>query len=152
MNLNQIQVYMNILGIKEIPFTENELKKNYRRVIKIAHPDLGGSNEESAKVNEAYNELLPYCGQHLSYQQKQRIPRYNTITVQQRIFCPSCIGLGYTLERKTCIIEKSILKTILNYLFYIITGRSITKLETVMCKHCGGSGIVTIHRKYHRII
>ena len=45
----------------EPPVTEDDIKKAYRRLCLIHHPDKGGSNDEFIKINEAYNELLVCC-------------------------------------------------------------------------------------------
>ena len=45
----------------EPPVTEDDIKKAYRRLCLIHHPDKGGSNDEFIKINNAYNELLVCC-------------------------------------------------------------------------------------------
>ncbi len=40
--------------------TKEELKTTYHRLAKKLHPDCGGSKEEMANVNQAYNILKNY--------------------------------------------------------------------------------------------
>jgi len=44
----------NFIDIKGI----NELKKVYKKLCKILHPDIGGSNELFKMLNEIYNNIL----------------------------------------------------------------------------------------------
>lgn len=44
-----------ILGFSEIP-GEDELKKRYRELVKVAHPDKGGSQEYFMKIKSAYED------------------------------------------------------------------------------------------------
>ena len=48
---------LTTLGLEAFPETLVELKQARRKAQLKAHPDLGGSEEESAKVNEAFAEL-----------------------------------------------------------------------------------------------
>ena len=45
----------------EPPVTESDIKKAYRKMCLVYHPDKGGSNDEFIKINNAYNELLVCC-------------------------------------------------------------------------------------------
>jgi len=42
----------------EPPVTEDEIKKAYRKLCLVHHPDKGGCNDEFIKINNAYNELI----------------------------------------------------------------------------------------------
>jgi len=44
------------------PFTQAELKTAYRRAIAIAHPDRGGTTEDSQAVNEARARIVQQMG------------------------------------------------------------------------------------------
>jgi len=43
------------------PISEADIKKAYRKLCLVHHPDKGGSNDEFIKINNAYNELLVCC-------------------------------------------------------------------------------------------
>ena len=45
----------------EPPVSESDIKKAYRKLCLVHHPDKGGCNDEFIKINEAYNELLVCC-------------------------------------------------------------------------------------------
>jgi len=45
----------------EPPVTEDDIKKAYRKLCLVHHPDKGGSNDEFIKINNAYNELVSVC-------------------------------------------------------------------------------------------
>ena len=49
--------FMDILGLQKYPFSDVDLKIAYRKVIVENHPDKGGSEEKTKKINEAYEEL-----------------------------------------------------------------------------------------------
>ena len=48
---------MKLMGLKE-GFTAQDLKKRYRELSKVHHPDLGGLEVNFIKLNKAYNYLL----------------------------------------------------------------------------------------------
>ncbi len=45
-----------ILGLTSLPDKEG-LEKDWKKKLREVHPDLGGSHEETVKVNNAYEEL-----------------------------------------------------------------------------------------------
>ena len=49
---------LSTLGLTGVPATEAELKKVYRDAIRKAHPDVGGSEDEAARLNAAYELAL----------------------------------------------------------------------------------------------
>lgn len=49
---------LEILGLTALPETISDLKKARRKAMLQVHPDLGGSEEEAAKINRAYDELV----------------------------------------------------------------------------------------------
>jgi len=55
---------MNPFDILGVTFTstEDDVKKAYKEKAKTAHPDHGGSNEEMAKVNAAYQAICMFKG------------------------------------------------------------------------------------------
>jgi hypothetical protein len=48
--------YLNIFGLNKMP-TMAELKRIYRKLVKIYHPDKGGSNEKIVELSEAFEKL-----------------------------------------------------------------------------------------------
>ena len=46
------------------PCTEAEVKRAYRRSVKSAHPDGGGSQEMFLALQEAYEQALQLCRRH----------------------------------------------------------------------------------------
>lgn len=46
-----------ILGLVALPATLEELKSIRRKVMREVHPDLGGSEEQAAKINAAFDQL-----------------------------------------------------------------------------------------------
>lgn len=50
---------LNMFGYKSFDFiSKYDLKKKYKKLMKKAHPDNGGSAKQTQKVNEFYNMLL----------------------------------------------------------------------------------------------
>jgi len=49
---------LETLGLSGRPATDEELKKVYRAAIRKAHPDAGGSEDEAARLNAAYELAL----------------------------------------------------------------------------------------------
>ena len=46
------------------PCTEAEVKGAYRKLVKSAHPDGGGSQELFLALQEAYEQALQFCRMH----------------------------------------------------------------------------------------
>ena len=46
------------------PCTEAEVKRAYRRSVKSAHPDGGGSQDLFLELEEAYEQALQLCRRH----------------------------------------------------------------------------------------
>jgi len=58
--LHPLQSCLDLLGIKP-PFTIADLKKAYRHLSLLTHPDTGGNQESFFKVTEAYETLKPWA-------------------------------------------------------------------------------------------
>ncbi len=58
-NTAELSIYeaLDILGLKR-GASQDAIKKSYRCLVKVHHPDLGGSANEFHKINEAYLRLL----------------------------------------------------------------------------------------------
>lgn len=50
----------SILHITDNPYTKEILRQSYKKAVKEAHPDCGGSHEKMIIVNEANNYLISY--------------------------------------------------------------------------------------------
>lgn len=48
---------MKLMGLSE-GFTTNDVKKAYRRLAKVHHPDLGGTQENFIRLTKAYDYLM----------------------------------------------------------------------------------------------
>ena len=52
---------LSILGLK-LPLTLEKIKKNYKKLVKIFHPDVNGNNKKAEdkfkEINKAYKTLL----------------------------------------------------------------------------------------------
>jgi len=53
--------HMEVLEINSFPFTEDDVKANYKRLVKERHVDAGGSNEEYSEINVARDYLMNLC-------------------------------------------------------------------------------------------
>ena len=56
---NDLEIALAFYGLR-IPYTEIELKEKRKELIKEAHPDAGGSEEEAKKINAYYDILKKY--------------------------------------------------------------------------------------------
>jgi hypothetical protein len=52
------QSALDILGIESKSPTEGEIKKQYRKLVRIHHPDTGGNPEIFIEIRQAYEQLL----------------------------------------------------------------------------------------------
>ncbi|MRI82927.1 MAG: molecular chaperone DnaJ [Nitratiruptor sp.] len=57
--IQQIHWALEVLGLPPMS-TYQDLKHRYRQLADRYHPDRGGSEEEMAKINEAYEILAGY--------------------------------------------------------------------------------------------
>lgn len=44
------------------PFIRDEIEKQYKELVKVLHPDKGGTNELMQQLNKEKNEALKLCG------------------------------------------------------------------------------------------
>lgn len=54
----EIPICFQILGFTKIPDDEEEVKTRYKKLTKIYHPDMGGTEEEFSRINNAYKEAM----------------------------------------------------------------------------------------------
>lgn len=127
--------YMELLGIKEYPFTEDILKSNFREACKKNHPDMGGSDKQFIDVKNAYENLV-----NLAIRSDESSPqnvKKNTSVLE--IFktgvwedCPICHGHKITKVNRDVVIDCPVCKGV---------GDIQTK-----CKPCKGTGrFITLH-------
>ncbi len=53
-----LQVILEILNLERMPKSEAEIKKAYRALAKIHHPDVGGDEENFREITLAYESLI----------------------------------------------------------------------------------------------
>ena len=148
---------MEILKIKDYPFTEETLKYNYRSIVKTCHPDLFPENKELEnlfkKVSQAY-ESLQYLAKTVSLEEKE-VELRKQEQDKDDIFavydtCTKCNGQGTVIEKRVSYYEE-----IINGCSYCSskciacdgTGKFIQRnKKEVTCRVCNGSGV--FHKKY----
>jgi len=159
---------MDILGIKEYPFSEPILKTAYRKKAFEFHPDVNSAEteEETKKINIAYTLLLPYA-QKLDHveMEKWEIPETDIFKLWET--CKRCYGRGYNLREvpsiESCPDCPSKLRSVGGWMDFIFTfsGFSISirgqgyhkgQCSTCLgkgqnsrmkeCSRCGGTGEV----------
>lgn len=78
-----------ILGVHR-GSTPDEIKQAYRKAQRTAHPDVGGTAEQSAQVTEAYDLLTD----------RKRLTSYLSVALLHGQPCPTCKGKGYQSKQK----------------------------------------------------
>lgn len=56
---SRLQEYFQVLGLT-INATVDEVKKQYRKLARQFHPDLGGNEDDMKKINQAYEVIISY--------------------------------------------------------------------------------------------
>jgi len=87
---SQTKAAMVILEIKEYPFTGKEVTDNFRRLIKLYHPDNNGNKEKSRMIIDAYKKL-----QNLGIENFEK-PLENG---DFKVTCEFCNGTGFKYKR-----------------------------------------------------
>lgn len=59
--INHLREAAKILGVTADDYTEQGIKKKFRDLAKIKHPDVGGTDEEFMTIANAYDTLLIAC-------------------------------------------------------------------------------------------
>lgn len=59
MNSNEIKNALETLKLPTL-ITKDDIKRQYRNLAKISHPDRGGDTNEMEKLNNAYEILIKY--------------------------------------------------------------------------------------------
>lgn len=118
---------MKLLNIDSYPFSEIELKQNFRSLIKIFHEDNGGNKNDARKIIEAYNHLKNLA---ISSDDKIEDDVEKSKIINDDLFteeCYECHGSGFHMIPKTTPIR-----------CFCNNGKTISK-----CKKCNGSGRFT---------
>lgn len=155
---NKTKKSMNILELQNYPFTVEEIKKNYRRLINENHPDKGGDVKKAQKINEAYNEIKNLAvsdinqdnidNSILEMKKKQNNDMFaiykeckhcfgsgERITKYNRVCCPDCNPDPIWNHHERLII----------YALFFTLGRKYTPgLKVVECHQCDSKGMFTL--------
>lgn len=145
---------MAIMGLTDYPFTEQQLKTQYRDLAKKWHPDLNKEEkaaEEFRKVNEAYSFLINLSMSAPENEMLVEVQDNDIFAIYET--CTHCQGRGWTLTTRTDF-SKSYYETIIcsgcsdkckkcdNGVFTLRSGRKVP------CKSCNGTGIFTFRRGF----
>ena len=87
---------MRILGIPSYPFSAKILQSNFRRLIKLHHPDNGGKKEMAQQVISAYNHVKNLTID-VEGRREENIKQFEEEKEDLFSFwdiCPNCKGLG----------------------------------------------------------
>jgi DnaJ-class molecular chaperone len=127
------------------PFTESELKHNYRELAFKYHPDHNGDAEKFKALHTSYEFLLPFCSEKKSENAKTTFEGDLIINLGKGLGdtinstdCPKCNGLGYhTQTHERFNYDKQV-----QYLCGYCHGKGKLKLfyYWINCPHCSGDG------------
>lgn len=139
--------YYQILGVQENA-TQDEIRKEYRKLALKHHPDKGGSEEEFKKISEAY-ETLSDENKRKEYDTKRKFgsfdnnfdPFFNNPFFQQR----KKTNPDLIVDFKLGVIESYLgVEKKINYKRYVYcgtcNGNGGTKKK---CETCNGEGFIT---------
>jgi DnaJ-class molecular chaperone len=149
---------MELLGIKDYPFSETILKSAYREKAKQYHPDLNNGNEKAAaifrKIKESYEALQPLSmcvtEEERSFEEvKQNKAKEDIFAVYDK--CSHCHGTGIVTQQRTdwnsfservCPSCMRKCNKCDNGKFTLKSGRKVN------CLKCGGEGIILVYKEY----
>ena len=126
---------MQVLGIDQYPFDSMTLKKNYRDLLLINHPDKSNGNKDKAKevtikILKAYKELKNLA---IDVEQKDLDIEVDEDMFSLKETCKDCKGQGkifHTERKMPCPCSF----TSRNFFLFLKTGSDTT------CKDCHGTG------------
>jgi len=118
---NRTEEDMKLLEINEYPFSETELKINFRKIAFEKHPDHGGDGKEFGRVHEAYERLLRISILFHFKKEGKKVEEEEIGLFELKEKCNVCGGLGH---------------------------RTIRVPISEPCNECGGSGRKTLKCKY----
>lgn len=127
--------YMNILEISEYPFSETDLKSNFRKLIKIYHTDNKNGNKKKAQMLiEAYHELKHIALSDLKDSEIKTNKEMIEKEIENDMFaffsdCTECNGSGEIIYDEPDIIKCK-----------ICHGLGFTNFFEKRCYSCKGKG------------
>lgn len=141
---NKTKESMKILEIESFPFTESDLKSNYRQLAKINHPDkLNGSTSLMKKINGAYSHIknLVIKDDELELKKEDilKAERKNEDIFELFDTCKDCNGTGERVIYHPISIDPCDRCTS-RRIFFGWSERVSTGKIKVRCKSCRGSG------------
>lgn len=141
--------YMATLELKEYPFTEDELKTNFRMLLKKFHPDMGNGNKtKTVEIIEAYKELKNLA--IIAPEQKQRKKMKSDDLFSLFVKCERCHGTG-EVARTRFSGDPSFTTKVTQIPCAFCQGKKVYypkgKAELSPCPHCHGWGTVLFRQR-----
>ncbi len=149
---------MKILGIESFPFTNKELKTNFRTLAKRHHSDKGGDDEMMKKLNEAYSILEHLAVEDVTEEGMRSSSIRKRKHKEDDMFilydpCPECDGSGFRYRTRFDGLKEcsdcggSGKKEFENKCRACKgTGKFTQKSgRTVNCNRCKGTGVFSTH-------
>lgn len=145
----ETEKHLKILDIS-YPFTTDELKSSYRKLIKKNHPDKGGSKEKSQELNKSYKYLLllavnpdPEKLRQLEKQQEEE---------EKDIFalwehCTHCNGKGYNIvQHDNTVLCDCVYGWARRYTpgLFMLLNNFIPSRAKSKCRDCNATGMFTL--------
>lgn len=93
MSLQFLSEKAKILNLN-VPFTEQELKHNYRELVFQHHPDKGGNAEKFKEIQQAYEEMREFASKNISEDAQRTVDGVLLSTLGK--------GLGDTVNSEPC--------------------------------------------------
>jgi DnaJ-class molecular chaperone len=120
----EIAAHCEVLHLS-YPFTSEDLKGAYRKLVFETHPDHGGTEEKFRPIQTAYEYLQSYVHERITQEELEKTTWARIKIEEQEPFknfvdCPACQGKGRWIEK---IHEKVGYKTV-----------------AFPCSRCGGDG------------
>lgn len=164
----RLDVSLRLLKLIE-PFTEEELKRSYRKLAHETHPDKGGTCDAFAKIQKAYETLVPFSIRVDGYQAEGNRTRHGHLLADlgkglgelvnswtctacegkgyikvrhhaEGEFCPDCWGRGFKYSLRDHQLKKCGRCQGMGYLLYRASYTDV--LHT--CHKCEGTGQIRI--------
>jgi molecular chaperone DnaJ len=125
--------YYNVLGVNENS-TQEEIKKQYRKLALEHHPDKGGNEDTFKKISEAY-DVIGDESKRNQYDNQRRNPFGQHGSIFDEFFNNS-----FHTQRKTSVPEKVVDLHIGAVESYLAPEKTITYERKLKCETCNGQG------------